>query len=208
MMGHVFFSICLFGFPVAGVVAWHYFQSYFLFRRRACREVKVIAQAIRNYVRKYDRIPAVDTAHNEQPASKLMDVLRGHNCYEEGMPPGMEAELNPEQIDFLGELTVKNSARVSSALDPWGQEYHIALCRNLDGTTEIEFQDEQFFANAFPLQVLRRSTRVVKVTVDSPLAVWSDGPNRRNECGYGDDICSWMLGLPPSLRDKSEVQQR
>ncbi|MSU50384.1 MAG: hypothetical protein EXS37_15080 [Opitutus sp.] len=204
MLDDVFFSVRFFGMLLGGVAVWHYFRWYFLFRRRARREVRVIAQAIRDYVEKYDRIPAVDTAHNEQPVDQLMNVLRGYNCFEEGMPPGMADELNPAKIDFLGQLPVTKSANALSSRDPWGRKYHIALCRNLDGKTEIEFEDDQTFANASPIRILHRSTRVVTVTVDSPLAVWSDGPNRRNECGYGDDICSWTLGLPASLRDRSK----
>ncbi len=204
MLSDVFLNLVWFGVLFLGITVWHYFQWYFLFRRRARLQVKCIAQAIRNYVEKYGRVPAVDTAHNEQPTGKLLEVLRGNNCYEEGMPPGMAAELNPAGIDFLGELLANNSAKLSSGKDPWEQEYHIALCRNLDGKTEIGFQDDQTFANVSPIRFLKRSTRVVTVTVDSPLAVWSDGPNRRNECGYGDDICSWMLDLPPSLRDRSK----
>jgi hypothetical protein len=53
-------------------------------------------------------------------------------------------------------------------LDPWGNAYHIVADWNGDGKVVVG-----------------------SIVISNPVAVWSDGPNRKNELGKGDDICSW-----------------
>jgi hypothetical protein len=53
-------------------------------------------------------------------------------------------------------------------LDPWGNPYHIEIA------------------------ALNESNIVVSGTeIRTSVAVWSNGKNKKNEFGEGDDICSW-----------------
>ena len=185
----------LFTIPLLGAIAaWAYFEVHFLSRRRARREVKTIAQAIRKYVEEYGWIPVVDGKQNEQPAARIIAILRGANSYSRCESAAQEnlPNPNPKEINFIGQLSGMKWAKVLSSRDPWGREYHIALCRDLSEKTEISFRDSQIWTPADRIQIFTRSERDVSVTVHSPLAVWSDGPNGKNQCGYGDNICSWM----------------
>lgn len=185
----------LISIPLLGtIVAWSYFEVYFRRKRRARREAKTIAQAIRNYVAKYGRVPVVDDTQDEQPAARIVAILRGANSHSPSESRGAEIlpKPNPQEIDFLGQLSGGKWAQVHSSGDPWDGEYHIAICRDLSGKTEISCRDGQNLTPADRIQLFTRSDREVAVTVHSPVAVWSDGPNGKNECGYGDDICSWM----------------
>jgi len=185
----------LFTIPLLGAIAaWAYFEVHFLSRRRARREVKTIAQAIRKYVEEYGWIPVVDGKQNEQPAARIIAILRGANSYSPCESAAQEnlPNPNPKEINFIGQLSGMKWAKVLSSRDPWGREYHIALCRDLSEKTEISFRDSQIWTPADRIQIFTRSERDVSVTVHSPLAVWSDGPNGKNQCGYGDNICSWM----------------
>jgi hypothetical protein len=73
---------------------------------------------------------------------------------------------NPEGMKFM-ELGT-NSVVNGNIVDDWGNPYHIAFDSNHVGTIKI--------CNA---------------TIKATVAVWSDGPNRINENGTGDDIRSW-----------------
>jgi hypothetical protein len=53
-------------------------------------------------------------------------------------------------------------------LDPWGNEYHISLDIKRAGKIKV--------GNQF---------------VPQPYAIWSNGKNKLNEYGLGDDISSW-----------------
>ena len=57
----------------------------------------------------------------------------------------------------------------SLPLDPWGRPYHVFFDTDDDGRTEIK-----------PMTF-----------VPEPVAIWSDGFNKLNEFGEGDDVCSW-----------------
>ncbi len=52
--------------------------------------------------------------------------------------------------------------------DPWGNEYHFAV--DLNGS---------------------KTFRVGGNQIKGSFAVWSSGPNGRDELGSGDDVCSW-----------------
>lgn len=185
----------LISIPLLGaIVAWSYFDVYFRRKRRARREAQTIAQAIKNYVAKYGCIPAVDDTQDEQPAARIVRILSGANSHSPH-EPAAAAILpypNPQEINFLRQLSGRKWAKVLSSRDPWDRDYHIAICRDLSGKTKISCRDGQSLTPADRIQIFTRSDREVAVTVHSPVAVWSDGPNGKNECGYGDDICSWM----------------
>lgn len=63
-----------------------------------------------------------------------------------------------------------NTNRVSKPgfLDPWGHPYHIILNRG-------------------------GKVMVGGKTITNEIAIWSDGPNGKNEFGQGDDIHNWEI---------------
>jgi prepilin-type N-terminal cleavage/methylation domain-containing protein len=56
-------------------------------------------------------------------------------------------------------------------LDPWGRPYHYVQW--------YSFPEDQRRLGSF------------KAKGGAPFAIWSDGPNRENEWGQGDDVNSW-----------------
>lgn len=58
--------------------------------------------------------------------------------------------------------------RMLDLLDPWGNPYHIEI------------------ADLNVSNILVSGTEI-----KTSVAVWSNGKNRKNEIGNGDDICSW-----------------
>ena len=73
---------------------------------------------------------------------------------------------NPERIRFL-ELAAENQGE-RGMIDPWGNPMHIVADWSGDGRVSV-------------------GTKVL----NEKIAVWSDGPNGKNESGSGDDITSW-----------------
>jgi|ERR1043166_630749 hypothetical protein len=71
---------------------------------------------------------------------------------------------NPKGLHFL---TLSAQPRLEYQ-DPWGHAYHIEIDTNDAGAVMIGNQK-----------------------VAKPFAVWSDGPNKLNEYGGGDDLRSW-----------------
>lgn len=152
--------------------------------------MKAIAQGLRDYVQKYGEVPIVDHSQDLQDCYLIIGVLSGSKSGRMFLPDALFAEgLNPDGINFIPSVV---PGPCTGLHDPWGNSYYIALDRDLDRETEIEHQDDQTFAFYPPMTVRTTSTRSVSVRVRSHLAVWSAGPNGLNECGYGDDICSWM----------------
>jgi hypothetical protein len=74
-------------------------------------------------------------------------------------------DLNPRHIRFLN---LPHRSLGGEFIDPWGSPYRLILSRAGDGATQDEMQ-----------------------AITNPVAVWSCGPNRKDEAGKGDDICSW-----------------
>ncbi len=194
MLETIYFTICIAGGLLGGAIVWFCYLWYFHYRRKARREIKIIAAAIRGYIDEYNQLPVIDSRQDEQPAARLLEVLCGRSCLaatSENMPSERVLTLNPKGIDFIKQITRKSPVGYLLSRDPWETEYHIAIGRAGDGMTTIGFEDHQIFTFLSPIQVLTRSKRRVTITVQAPLAVWSNGPNRKNEGGYGDDICSW-----------------
>lgn len=73
---------------------------------------------------------------------------------------------NPDQIRFI-ELSDEDMG-IRGMIDPWGKPVDIVADWNGDGRVSVG------------KKVLRK-----------PVAVWSDGPDGKNESGSGDDITSW-----------------
>lgn len=176
------------------IFAWAFCVGRFSYRRKARRDIEILSKGLRDYVARYDRVPIVDTTQDEQPAAPLLEVLCGAK-WEVGksMVPlnTFVATLNPDGINFIP--TIMGRRTVNGAIvDPWDRPYHFAIDRDLDCLTVISFQDNQTNSTLVPrLTVTVVSERSSTVVVRAPFAIWSEGADRTNECGYGDDISSW-----------------
>jgi hypothetical protein len=73
---------------------------------------------------------------------------------------------NPDQIRFI-ELSEEDQGE-RGMIDPWGNPVHIVADWSGDGRVSV-------------------GTKIL----DEKIAVWSDGPDGKNESGSGDDITSW-----------------
>jgi hypothetical protein len=170
-----------------GLYLWAFIWVRTVYKKRARREIRALVHGIMLYVDRYDRIPLIDHAQDEQPLGPLLHVLCGAkwDCGRTKVPlSGTVAELNPDGTNFIPSLMGKKTVN-DALLDPWGEPYHIALDTNDDRKTEISCEDNQ------SILLDLTSVRSTKVKIAFPAAVWSNGVNRRNECGYGDDVCSW-----------------
>lgn len=76
------------------------------------------------------------------------------------------AKVNPKHICFVEVAT--NRVIDGWFVDPWGNAYHFAFDERNQG-----------------------SLKVGAARVERLFVIWSDGPNRLNEYGRGDDIRSW-----------------
>lgn len=156
-------------------------------RRRARRDIRAIVMALRAYDERYGRLPIVEDIEDEQPPGQLLQVLCGAK-WQVGklLLPQSDSisRLNPDGTNFIVSLMGRTTLN-DALLDPWGEPYHIAVDRNGDGKTTIRCEDNQ--ARDTDLT----SRRQTDVTVQLHVAVWSNGPNRKNECGYGDDLSNW-----------------
>jgi len=56
--------------------------------------------------------------------------------------------------------------------DPWGRPYHLILKSDKSSVLKVGRFD-----------------------ISNNVAIWSNGPNRINESGEGDDICSWNIAV-------------
>lgn len=79
------------------------------------------------------------------------------------------------------EMDLIEGFRLGELIDPWGTPYCFAVDSNGDGTTEIFGYSCDYYGR----EVYTRKT------IDQPYLIWSIGPNRRDELGEEDDICSW-----------------
>src|SRR4051812_46387525 len=127
MMASVSSDIAIPCLLMAAMLLGGAYHWYFVSRRKARRQIKALWTGLHRYVKQYDRIPIIDPSSDEQPASRIIDVLRAEASAWDDQ--NLIKELNPEGIDFVPELKDKHGAY--ALCDPWGERYHIAL--DLDG---------------------------------------------------------------------------
>ena len=121
MLEHIYFTICIAGVLLGGAIVWFCYLWYFHHRRRARREIKIIAEAIRNYVYQYNQLPIIDSSQDEQPADRLLEVLCGHSCLAdstENMPSNRAHTLNPKRVDFVKQVMRKKPVSYLLSRDP------------------------------------------------------------------------------------------
>jgi prepilin-type N-terminal cleavage/methylation domain-containing protein len=86
-------------------------------------------------------------------------------------PEAIWARPSEDELDFTTQYK-----RPLVLLDPWGRPYHY-----------VEW-------DSYPMSERKLSSGQLKAQGATPYAIWSDGPNRKNEWGKGDDVTSWGGG--------------
>lgn len=109
-------------------------------------DIDAILTALRSYNAEYNTYPDVNNTNELKSSKQVVKCLLDSGC-----------------------LYVNN---YEIPLDPWSNEYLIAIDMNDDQKCVIQ------------------ATNII----DFPLAVWSIGANGVNEYGQGDDIASWNMG--------------
>ena len=124
-------------------------------------DVNNIRNAIMAFKIEYGYYP-VDVAHVTNVNLKIvLPVLHANPDSE------IASKLNTNGINYLGNIPVRRF-NDGCYLDPWGSPFNLMLTTT---NTSVE--------------------TIKGNTVYDNVAVWSNGKNRKNEFGNGDDICSW-----------------
>ncbi len=170
-------------------------EAHWVNPRRARRDIRLISAAIKGYLETYKRLPIVDQNRDEQSTGTVLTILRALHVTiytdETGVaaakevPAEIVARENPKLINFLS-TPLSREKYDHRMCDPWGQDYHIALDRDGDCMTDIETERTNYIGVGH-----RVEDRRIQVKIVHPAAVWSSGPDRRNDLGDGDDITNW-----------------
>ncbi len=131
--------------------------------------------------------PAKTKGKIAKTRAEITQILTGWTTYltdYRHFPSVAITEMGPEACKiFRGEVHPDNPKRITYMdlkpgtryfCDPWCREgettgvYHVILDTDLNNKVHVGADD-----------------------LFVPVAVWSDGPNRRNDYGIGDDVVSW-----------------
>lgn len=124
-------------------------------------DVNNLRNAIKAFKIEYGYYP-VDAAHLPDVNLKaILPVLLGDPDSE------MANKLNTNGVNYWGDIPARRMVD-GHYLDPWGSPFNLMLMTNNTS----------------------RQTIKGNIVYDN-VAVWSNGKNRKNEFGEGDDICSW-----------------
>src|SRR5262245_8817987 len=142
-------------------------------------KLRVIIEKYRDY---YGRYSIVNSESDEQSGLCLLEILVGKKfpwgeLYNESV-----ARFNPDGINFAESLVGRRTIN-GQIVDPWDNPYNICIDRNEDGV--VEFDRHCLEREDGPL------IEHYHVRIGAPIAIWSNGPNKRNDLGLGDDIKSW-----------------
>jgi hypothetical protein len=170
---------------IGGIIAAiaYYIESNQKYQRyyQARADVMQIVKIIEKYHATYGEYLIVEKNIDEQPGGILVNILAavhtpsGHPLYPEVV------EHNPKMINFAGALMGRRTLN-DRIVDPWGEPYHIAIDTNGDGAVELVWKTFTHDYKPIDDLVLR---------IYRPVIAWSNGPDKRNHLGFGDDICSW-----------------
>ena len=135
-------------------------------KTKAHFDIKGLEQACRFYYLEYGWLPLDSNAVNlVTNNADLIFTLLATN-----VGANATTDMNPRKIVFL-ELPGRKGAFDpvrGGFLDPWGNPYHV------------------FFDWSYSNRVI-----VGRSVVTNSVAVWSSGPNGKDESGAGDDLTSW-----------------
>lgn len=176
--------ICIFSILGGIVLAISYFvelnrKSKRYYQSRG--DVMYIVEMIEQYRQTYGRYPIVEDKIDEQPGSTLMNILAAvHTPSDFPFYPEV-AKFNPQMINFAKSFMGRRTINGMIA-DPWDEPFNIAIDTNGDGT--VELMRKTFTHDNKPIDDL-------VLRIHRPVIAWSSGPDKRNDLGFGDDICSW-----------------
>jgi hypothetical protein len=176
-----------------GYFADRIFRSYH-FPRKAAKDISYIYEGIRKFGLHYGRLPISDSESDEQDTAIVLRVLTGLRSSSNiiFLEESLLSKLNPDFVNFIPDLMGRKM--VDGALvDPWGEPYRIALDRDLDGDIDMieTFADTLSGISNDGIIVDRNAERIIGVKIHKTIAVWSCGPDRKNDFGSGDDLTSW-----------------
>lgn len=148
---------------------------------KARNDIDLIYKGIQGYYAHYKRLPITDNDSDKQN-DDLLYILHGCKTEFGRIKPHMVnsffmSEHNPDRINFLEPFGT------SFPVDPWGNPYNIYIDR--DGDCVIQMRH----VSTRDLDFHLHEERTIKV--GRPVAIWSNGPDRVNSWGEGDDIKSW-----------------
>ena len=129
-------------------------------------QARNLAMALKSYQLDYGKLPPVPSvekaeADKEAANAEILAVLQANAA-----AGNADHALNPRKVKYF-EAQAK-FIKEGSLVDAWGHPFHVLLDLDYDGAVTVGTEK-----------------------VASPVAVWSDGPNGKDEKGAGDDVASW-----------------
>jgi len=162
---------------------------------RAQIEISQLFNAIIKCAFENKQFPIVTATSDRQYGRDLLTVLVGGkwtNPYDGISVPAdkIVEKLNPKLVNYLAHFTGKSLDHPLNAfrtcyVDPWGEPYNFAIDTNGDGIIEIHGQSYAHKGGSLIEEYILR--------IGQPVAIWSNGPNLRDDLGLGDDIASWKF---------------
>ena len=137
-------------------------------------DISIIVSGLVEFVKEYGYPPICEKQQDIQ-SSEIYKVLLGTKWDYEYPRTELIGKLNPKMLNFVPSLVGRATVN-EYLIDPWGNPYNVALDTDNDGRTFIQ----KVYWNC-----------EITVLINSPFAIWSNGPNGKDELGQNDDICSW-----------------
>ena len=152
-------------------------------KARAMSDVKAIRDAILTYYAEYGKYPSNADGGWCAWTDQTYSVLSaGANTQGIRFPTA-----NPKNIVFLTLGANQLCGFWGYPVDPWGSWYGIMMDYNYDGKIDTNDSGSWGSPNCGGNWSNWQGPILDKIGV----AVWSNGPNKTNEWGQGDDIASW-----------------
>ncbi len=131
------------------------------FQQKARSDIRNLSNAVKFFVLERGYYPVPTNRLHDADLRVVLPILLALSDSDDAK------RLNPHGSNYFGDIPPSRFIN-GECLDPWGSPYHLML------TT-----------NTAPKLI------VGSFTVCDNIAIWSNGHNKKNEMGGGDDICSW-----------------
>lgn len=180
-------DLLIYALLALGFIVWFYFnrkkeKRHLLSLKRVQEDISIFSTIIENYKKHYGHYPIIDKKSDRQSGSALFEVLVGLKTPWGDPYSPHAAEHNPVLINFAESLIGRRTIN-GEIVDPWDNPYNICIDTNNDGIVEIhrhylEYEDGPLIEH-------------YHVKIGASIAIWSNGPNQKDDLGLGDDIKSW-----------------
>ncbi len=148
-------------------------------------EVKSLLMAIQLYEQTFGYLPllpeSADRALTDNEYALLIGFLQGNNAR------GMEM-LAPQQKWGKGTWTDNTSSESTWTNDGY---YYDPFRTTSGAATELRYRVAMDLNYSGAIEDGTNPISALSERIYSTVAIWSDGPNRTNEEGAGDDVTSW-----------------